>query len=139
MPRKKGKPSWKPARKLDVRNKQEGYHYRWIARDAENIDRRMAEGYVFANKETGIHGEHVRPRDVVDGKELEGVNTYRDVVLMATPDETKKARDEYYQRQAAKQMGAVHRNARGELAKVGAPSHGDGLRIEKKGHIETIK
>ena len=66
---KKGKATWRPAQKLEVRNKKTGLRYRMCDKDPENLSRKQAEGWFFANKETGGKAEHVKPGDVADGKE----------------------------------------------------------------------
>lgn len=107
MPRqqseKKGRPAWKPASTLDVIQKSEDFRYRWTDRDPGNLDRKIAEGWVFVNKETGIPGEHEHPERVADGMPLDTTKTFRELVVMAMPEETAQERDAYYREQTRKQ------------------------------------
>lgn len=94
---KKGRPSWKPASMLDTVEKHDGHRTRWCSRDSLNLQRKQAEGWVFANSITGINREHEHPEKVGDGHSLTSVTEYRDLVLMALPEDVAKERDKYFQ------------------------------------------
>lgn len=100
---KKGKKSWAPAQKLQVLNKSKDFRYRWRDNDQANLERAKAEGWVFVNKETGIPGEHDHPQGTEDGIPLSDAKTYRELALMALPEEDGKARDEYFSKLTDKQ------------------------------------
>lgn len=123
---KKGKRSWAPAQKLEVRNKKANLRYRWVSKDPENVDRKLAEGYTFANKTTGAQAEHMKPGAVSDGQELTTATEYREMVLMAVPEETAQARQEYFQELTDKQTvglkGALQRDVERSAHEHGAPT-----------------
>ena len=100
---KKGRKAWRPADVLGVKQKP-GISYRWVRKDALHIAKKRQEGYVMANEVTGTkaelkddraaHGHTGAPDTVIE---------YNDMVLMALDDETKKARDEYFEEQVLMQ------------------------------------
>lgn len=74
----------------------EGYKVRWVRND--NIVRRQAEGYEIltttncpnaVNKSSNISG--------VDGSQIGGAITYRELTAMIVPDEIAKDRKRYYE------------------------------------------
>jgi hypothetical protein len=115
MPRKKGKPTWKPAAMLDVVDKKKGFRMRWASNDPLNLQRKKAEGWVMANKETGIDAEHEHPEKTGDGHSMTSVTEYRDLVLMALPEELGKARDEYIEERTELQTMNLKRNLEDDL------------------------
>lgn len=113
MPRKavkKGKPSWKPAAMLTVTKPIDGHRTRWVSKDPQNILRKQAEGWVYANEIYGIKREHEHPEKVEDGHSLTSTTEYRDMVLMALPEELAEARDEYFQEKTEQQTRGLKRN-----------------------------
>ncbi len=110
---KRGRRSWKPAQLLTVRNRTPGYGYRWVDKDADNIRRKEEEGWIKVTKTSGLAGEHERPEGVEDGGPLCSDDTeYRELVLMAMPDEIALDRKEY---QAKRVREATHQSAKGEV------------------------
>lgn len=97
---KKGKPSWKPATMLDIKNRIPGYRYRWCWIDDMNLQKKEREGWVYVNKETGFPTEHDSPENV---KPLDSAKKYRDTVLMALPEELGEARDRYFHKKTQEQ------------------------------------
>lgn len=125
MPRKKGNPTWAPASKLDMSNKDPKFRYRWVDRDSQNIEKKEAEGWRFVNKETGIPGEHDRPDLVEDGNPLDSTKTYRELVAMALPEEIGEARDAWVESQTRKQTISIKDRLQKEVAQGGnAEVHG---------------
>lgn len=117
---KKGNASWKPSgTRLDVRNKKEGYRYRWVRSrdDQPNVDKKLEEGWSPVNKTTGAPVEHDVALGVQDGKPMGDVTTYRESILMAMPEETAKARDRYFQDQTDKSERVIKRTLEEELTK----------------------
>jgi len=102
-PVKKGNESWKESQLLDVDNKSPDFRYRWCWVDDMNVEKKLREGWVFVNKETGIPGEHKHPNRADDGKPLDSAKRYRDTVLMALPEERGKARDRHFQEKTDQQ------------------------------------
>ncbi len=99
---KKGKPTWRPAAKLDVESKLHGYRLRWVDKDPMNVRKKSDEGWVPVN---GTNGkvEHVQTDDISDGKSLDTVTQYKEVVLMALPEELGLARDQYFEEKTKRQ------------------------------------
>ena len=128
-PVKRGRPSWKPFRKLDVANKDPNFRYRWVLRDAAQIEKKKNEGWDFVNEITGIQGAHSYPSLAADGKSLETTATYREHVLMALPMEMAEARDAYFNDLTTKRTGNLVNKLRTEVKDsaphgVTAPVHG---------------
>lgn len=122
-PIKRGKKTWKPAQKLDIRNKKEGFRYRMVDKDQMNIQKKLAEGWSFANKERGTAADHVKPENIGDGQELGSVTEYRELVLMILPEEDGKARDEYIEERTNQQTVGVKKNLQDDADKS-ASEHG---------------
>lgn len=112
---KKGKPTWKPAAMLNVTKTIDGHRARWVHNDRQNILRKQAEGWVFANEITGIKREHEHPEKVEDGHSLTTTTEYRDMVLMALPEEMAKAREEYFNEKTEQQTRGLKRDLEKEM------------------------
>lgn len=124
---KKGKPAWKPAAMLDVVEKKDGFRMRWASSDKLNLQRKQSEGWVFANKETGITAEHEHPEKTGDGHSMTSITEYRDLVLMAIPEDLAKARDEYFEEKTNAQTANLKKDLEEDIDSTGvksAPVHG---------------
>jgi|TARA_R110002020_G_scaffold84472_4_gene209229 hypothetical protein len=113
--KKKGRPSWKPAQWLDVPGKAESHGYRWVDKDPMNVQRKVSEGWVFVNRETGVPGEQLSPEDVGDGKPLDSTKVYREMVLMAMPKDVIKERDAYFNEQTEGHVRSLKENLKSEI------------------------
>lgn len=105
--RKKGKASWKPARKLDVNASEKvksEFRLRWRDKDPQNIQKAQAEGWEFIDPAKGIRAEHENPGDSTP---LTNATEYRELVLMGLPEELGQSRDEYFQEQANRNIAGV--------------------------------
>ena len=121
---KKGKPSWKPAAALKAKPIP-GYRTRWTHKDPINIQRKEAEGWVMVNSETGLTSEHEHPEDIESGTPVTSVTEYRELVLMALPEEDGQARDAYFTEQTDKQTAGLKKVLQSDLKKGGkAEVHG---------------
>lgn len=114
---KKGKPTWKPANRLQVR-KEPGWRYRMCSKEEANIAKKQAEGWQYVNTTTGIPGEHERPDGVGDGNNLDSAFEYRDLVLMAMPEELAQAREEHYQQITQKQVAGLKKQVKSDVEKA---------------------
>ncbi len=126
---KTGRRSWKPAQLLTVKNKTPGYGYSWVEKDSDNVRRKLEEGWVHVTKTAGFSDvTHERPEGVEDGGPMCSDDTeYRELVLMAMPDDIVEARKEY---QAEKVREATHQSAKGEVAAaVGKLGGGDAPKL----------
>jgi hypothetical protein len=110
---KKGKPSWKPAKKLQVSNKNADYEYRWCQNDPFNIQKKKADGWVMASEINGIHAEHVGEKSPTS------VTEYRESVLMALPREDYLEHRAYYEEQTLKQTRSLKEDAQSKMQKLG--------------------
>lgn len=101
---KKGYASWQPAQRLNVVNRKPGFRYRWVDRDPANLEKKLAEGWVLVNGTSGKpEVEHERRPHPSDGTDLTSAKRYRELVLMALPEELGKARDAFMAEQTQKQ------------------------------------
>lgn len=118
---------------LDVLDKNKAFRYRWVNKDDARIAKKMAEGWVHVNKESGISGEQVKPGKTEDGKPLtSGLQEYRELVLMALPEELGKARDEWVKKRTEQQTAALQHMDRDIKRNVG-PAAGTYGKIQIKG------
>lgn len=84
---KKGRVLNAPYNPLKVTKSPPGYTPRWVWRDEMNVEKRLEQGFVFCNRETGLPIEGATRSDVPG----QGAWVRRDMVLMAIPDETRAA------------------------------------------------
>lgn len=131
--KKKGKPSWKPARKLDVTASEEvksKFRLRWRDKDPQNIQKALAEGWVFVDPTTGIKAEHDNPGD---SNSLTNTTEYRELVLMGLDENLAQERDAYFQEQATQNIAGVKNSLQRDLD-AAAQKEG-GIRTSATGSI----
>lgn len=116
---KKGRPSWNPAAMLDVVNPTPGFRHRWVDKDPANVQKKIAEGWVMANEINGHTAEHEHPDKMGDGAPLTSAKEYRELVLMAIPEETAQARDEFYREKTEQQTAGLKRNLQQDIDETG--------------------
>ena len=133
---KKGKPTWKPAQRLDIRAKSKDFRYRWCDRDEQNLEKKLAEGWVFADSIHGVKAEHVHPEGVSDGKPLTNQKTYRELVAMVLPEEMGQARDEYVAEQTRKGTEGIKKVLQEDITNEAKDRGIDGARVHGKIVIE---
>lgn len=119
-PVKKGTPSWRPHKTLEVKSQRPGFRQRWVNADPANLEKKQAEGWKFAEA-----AEHDRPKGVEHGKGLGTLKQYRDLVLMEMPEDMAQARSEYYQNETKAQVGGITKRLKDKLAQGNAASYGD--------------
>ena len=117
--KKKGKPSWKPAGTLEVFQKKPGFRYRWCDKDPQNIQRKVAEGWRHVNRETGLPVEHENP----DGETLTSSTEYRELVVMALPEDVAQERDAYFREKTRAQTVSLKDRLQDDLDDA-AKAHG---------------
>lgn len=113
---KKGRPSWRPAARLDVTGKRPGYETRWVDKEAANYQRKHAEGWRPVNGTLGSHAKHDHPNLTGDGKALGSTVEYRDMVLMEIPEEQYQEHRAYYAEQTRLQTVGLKAKAEQENA-----------------------
>ena len=110
---KKGKRSWKPAKVLDVHISDEmrkKVRPRWRDKDAQNIQRAQAEGWEFFDPSKGLSAEHDHSST--------SVPEYRELILMALPEEIGEARDEHFQEKTRQQTRGLKNRLQKNLDKT---------------------
>lgn len=93
---KKGKISWKPSKRMELIKKTPGFTYRWCDKDPFNIQKKEADGWSLASKVLGNEASNGAPQST-------SITEYRELVLMAIPDEEYAAHREYFNERTMKQ------------------------------------
>ncbi len=102
---KKGNRSWKPSSLLPEHNKKDGFRYRYISNDRENVRKKLAEGWELVqdrNQEpiavNDISGRETYDTGTIeDGKPISTIVSHRELFLARMPEDMAKERDKYYQ------------------------------------------
>lgn len=116
---KKGSKSWKPAHRLKV-DKKEGWRYRMVDHtDHYNVEKKKAEGWEWVNATTGIPGKHDRPSGTADGSNTDTGFEYKELRLMAMPEDLAQERDAYYAEKTRQQTVGLKDRLTDEIAKSG--------------------
>jgi hypothetical protein len=117
----KGNAQWRPANRLGTQEKRDGFSYRFVRNEAENIESKSMEGWKIVNKTTGIPGE-------IDDEQnkTSGAKQHKELVLMALPEETVKARTEYYTDKTNLTERALKKNLQSDLSQGGGRAVADG-------------
>lgn len=110
--KKKGNPTWKPASLLDVRNKQDGYNYRFVRKDADNIAKKSEEGWEMVSSMNDKAERDAPYGRAMEGKALSTVQEGSDWVLMRIPEEMAMKRAEYYNQLTDTRTKAIMREAK---------------------------
>ena len=55
---KKGNRSWKPASLTNVMGQEKGFHYRWVSKAGNAVQKRLQEGYEVVSKALGSKASH---------------------------------------------------------------------------------
>ena len=108
---KKGKPTWTPAKRLDVANRDPSFSYRWLnAQDAGNIDKKQSEGWQVISKLTS--DKSVPADGTTAPTTLLG---YRELTLARMPKDVAEARNAYFQKDTAERTKALGGKLRSDL------------------------
>ena len=100
---KKGEPfKWRSKDRLEIKNRNPGWGYRWITNDPESIEKRQAEGFLIVNEMTGIPGDTDSESDG-----MQGSKKHRELTLAAIPEELKSAMNKSVQEQTDKQTAGL--------------------------------
>ena len=122
-PEKKGTRSWRPAERLRTINKLPGFVYRWCDKDQLNLAKREADGWFYASKLTG-HSDV--GQEEPENRPMTTITEYRELVLMAIPDDEYAAHRAYYDGLTRKQTVGLKKDleqkVRGEAATSGIKS-----------------
>ena len=131
---KKGRKSWKPADRLRVDGKIPGYVLRWVDKESGNYAKRVGDGYVPISGVTGAKVKHDNPDLVGDGKPITSLTEYRNMELMAIPEEDWLAHREYFAEETRKQTASLRKRA--EQDNASNAKGGDPARVYGKTIIE---
>lgn len=111
---------WRTKDRLEVKNKHEGFDYRWIAEDTGSLEKRDSEGYQLVNDMSGIPGD-ITPES--DG--MNGVKQHRELVLAALPKELSKAKREHVQELTNLQTASLKENLQEGLNRISGEHGGE--------------
>ena len=137
---KKGKSSWKPASLNEFFNKEEGFRYRMVRKDAENLAKKEKEGWEVVSGIVGSNTKHDDPNRPEDGKALTSVREGRDWVLQRIPEELAKERDEFYNKENERRTDGLTAHIKKKMREEGsnAPVHGE-ITISSRRGTQTIE
>ena len=129
-PVKKGRPSWKPAHRMEILKKSPGFRYRYCLDDPDNLDKKQLEGWRFVNKTTGHVAEHVE-----EHAPTTGTLKRRELVVMALPEELAKERDEFYAKRTRNQTASIKKRLQAQMDEAA----GQGPKAQAEGKITIIE
>ena len=121
-PVKKGAKSWRWRNRFEVDGKDPNFRYRFVSREESVMREKMADGWEFVSPLTGVPGEHINPRQIADGEPLDGAHTYRDMVLMALPEEKAKLRDAAVADRTRQQTVGLKKRLQSDMKNPGGPA-----------------
>ena len=123
-PKKRGTAVWKSFDRLGIVDKNPNYRYKWCSRTPENLEKKHAEGWTPVNRATGIPGEHREGVHAIDGVEIAGAKSHRELILHAMPAELAEARDRYFQGKTDQQARGLKKSLQEKVAGGPAQIHG---------------
>jgi len=122
---KKGRSSWKPASLNEFMNKEEGYRYRMVRKDAENLAKKKAEGWETVSGLDSSNTAQIDPGRIEHGKSLTSTQEGKDWILQRIPEEMALERDEYFNKENQRRVGGLTAHVKKEINKEGAAAHGE--------------
>lgn len=115
---KKGSSSWKPAAVTEVKNKEDGWRYRWVNKHPDNMAKKANEGWENAPA--------VVPEGRIEhGQSLTSTMEKHDVVLQRIPEELAKSRDEYFDDKNERRLAGLTSHLKKDVNKAGGEAHGE--------------
>lgn len=134
---KKGRSSWQPASVTDVVNKEDGYRYRLLNKDPDNLAKKQAEGWdiVVGNKDSA---KLLDSGNLEHGAQMTSAFERRDVILARMPEEVALERDAYFDNKTARRTAGLTAHIKKEVAKEGAETHG-GITISSRKGQQVIE
>lgn len=125
---KKGKTTWMPANISEVSNKEEGFRYRWMRKDPDNLAKKKLEGWEIVtgvtNPSTQVENGYGR---INDGKQLTSTQERSDSILGRIPEDLAEQRDVYFNKESARRVQGLTAHLKTGMKKEGgnAPVHGE--------------
>lgn len=125
---KKGNSTWAPANVSEIEGKEEGYRYRKIRKDADNVAKKKQEGWEIVS---GVNGQSTTARAgdgrINDGNSLTSVQEGTDWVLGRISEEEAQKRDAYFNSETERRTKGLTAHLKKDMQSKGgnAPVHGD--------------
>jgi hypothetical protein len=133
---KKGRTSWTPASLNEFSDKEDGYRYRMVRKDPENLAKKTQEGWETVSK-LNANTKHDDPGRIEDGQNLTSVQEGRDWVLMRMTEEVAKERDAFWNNESARRVSGLTAHVKKEIGKTGGEAHGD-ITISSRSGTQVI-
>lgn len=134
---RKGAKSWSPSNLGDVIEKEDGFRYRRVRKDNDNIAKKQEEGWEFVSGVNSPTTRAVHPSSRPDEPHQLTSNVEgRDWVAMRLDDETAQKRDDYHNNKVQRIEQRIGSQTKKDLGAVGAPMHGN-ITKERKG-VRTV-
>jgi hypothetical protein len=132
---KKGKSSWRPASLNEFTNKEDGYRYRMMRKDPDNLSKKKQEGWEIVSQISAPDNLHVDAGRIDDGKPLTSVQEGRDWIYGRISEEKAQERDEYFQKQSDRQIEGLTAHLKKDMRDKGgnAAVHGNITISSRKG------
>ena len=129
---KKGKPTWAPSDLLTVRDKEDGFRYRWLSKeDPAALMKAKAEGFQIVSELTS-GAKRDGATHIQDGNQVTTVTEYRELILARIPVDVAEARADYFREKSASKIMGL----KTDLAdKLGSVSQGTGHNPGARGQI----
>lgn len=123
---KKGNATWSPANIAEIQGKEEGYRYRKMRKDPDNLSKKAQEGWEIVS---GINGQTTTSQAgdgrINDGMQLTSIREGTDWVLGRIPEEEALKRDDYFNNESKRRVSGLTAHLKKEMGKDGAGIHGD--------------
>lgn len=122
---KKGLPTWKPASRTDVKNKELGYRYRWVEKSPDNIAKKEAENW---EKVTPLVADNSSPTDdgkILSGKRLTSTHEKHDLILMRIDEDSAQQRDAYMNNKTKRSTLGLTAHIKNEMKGNNTSVHGN--------------
>ncbi len=125
---KKGNSTWSPANVAEIEGKEEGYRYRKIRKDADNVARKKQEGWEIVS---GVNGQSTTAQAgngrINDGSSLTSVREGTDWILGRMPEEVALKREAHFNGETERRTKGLTAHLKKEMNNKGggASVHGD--------------
>lgn len=135
---KKGRPSWQPASLNVLNDKEDGYRYRLIRKDPDNIARKKREGWEILSGLSGSKTTHESAGRINDASQMTSVVEGNDWVAGRIKEDVAQERDAYFNNESERRVSGLTAHLKRDLARDGAQMHGN-VSISSKRGTEVIE
>lgn len=135
---KKGNASWKPASLNEFTNKEDGFRYRQMRKDPENLYKKEVEGWEIVSGVQGSNTKSVDPNRIDLPAQMTSVQEGRDWILGRIPEELALERDKYIDNENERRVAGLTAHVKKENAKSGAGTHGE-ITISSRKRTQTFE